>query len=218
MALFNREVAVRVVSAAVLIPIVLAVVWIGGWPFVVLCLAVALLMAREWLRLTGAGLGRAGLLLAGIVYIGVPVAALIWLRGLTPYGRDLVLALFAVVWATDTGAFFVGRILGGPKLAPRISPNKTWSGAIGGLAAGVLAAIAVDILSGWLNLGSAIALALLVAVVAEVGDLVESMLKRRFKVKDAGALIPGHGGALDRLDSMLLAAPALALVMLLASK
>ena len=112
MALFNREVAVRVVSAAVLIPIVLAVVWIGGWPFVVLCLAVALLMAREWLRLTGAGFGKPLLLLAGIVYIGLPVAALIWLRGLVPFGRDLVLALFAVVWATDTGAFFVGRLLG----------------------------------------------------------------------------------------------------------
>ena len=148
MALFNREVAVRVVSAAVLIPIVLTVVWIGGWPFVVLCLAVAVLMAREWLRLTGAGFGKPALLLAGIVYIGVPVAALIWLRGLTPYGRDLVLALFAVVWATDTGAFFVGRLLGGAKLAPRFSPNKTWSGAIGGLAAGVLAAIAVEAVRG----------------------------------------------------------------------
>lgn len=146
---------------------------------------------------------------AGALYLGLPMLALLVLRG-QPEGAWVVLGLFVAVWATDTGALIVGNLAGGPRLWPALSPNKTWSGTLGGVAA---AAIVEAIYIASLG-GHPIPAALLGAAVASVavcGDLFESWTKRRFQRKDSGGLIPGHGGVLDRIDSTLFAAPVLAL-------
>lgn len=155
----------------------------------------------------------------GAVYIGVPSIAFIWLRAAPESGLTSVLWVFGVVWATDAGAFATGRLVGGPKLAPRLSPAKTWSGAVGGLLAGALVGLGVAMLTEFSPSRSAVAVAfglsLLLSVAGQLGDLFESVIKRRFGVKDSGALIPGHGGVLDRLDSLLFAAPTAAGLMVI---
>jgi phosphatidate cytidylyltransferase len=145
---------------------------------------------------------HARVLSAGIVYIGLPCVALVWLRADPLAGRANFLLLIFVVWATDIGAYVFGRWLGGPKLAPRVSPGKTWSGAVGGLLTAILIGLAT---------ASSIAprvffVAAALSLVAQAGDLLESGIKRHFGVKDSGRLIPGHGGLLDRLDGVLTAA------------
>lgn len=148
----------------------------------------------------------------GALYVGLPCVAIIWLRQDDQNGLGVVLWLLCAVWATDIGAYFAGRGIGGPKLAPRISPNKTWAGLIGGMIAAGLVGVVAGILIGHL---SALPMALLSAGVAawsQVGDLTESWVKRRFGVKDSGSIIPGHGGVLDRVDGVLFAAPAVALL------
>lgn len=157
---------------------------------------------------------RAPLLQAlGALYIGVPYVALVWLRADAGNGVATLFWLLGIVWATDTGALFAGRSIGGPKLAPVISPNKTWAG----LAGGMLAAAAVGVgFALWL--GSPVGLAALIsaglAVVAQAGDLAESLVKRHFGVKDSGTIIPGHGGIFDRVDGLLAVAPVWALAVL----
>lgn len=157
-----------------------------------------------------AGQRNALWLASGALYIGVPATALIWLRGDDAAGQAMVLWLFGVVWASDIGAYVCGRAIGGPRLAPRISPKKTWAGVGGGLAAAcaftafVAALGAVSFRLVWLAAGLALA--------GMAGDLLESAVKRRFGVKDMGQLIPGHGGLFDRVDSLLLAAPCAALI------
>lgn len=151
---------------------------------------------------------------AGIVYVGVAAIALIFLRDETEAGRANALFLFMVVWACDIGAYVAGRAVGGPKLAPAISPNKTWSGALGG----VFAAVTVGVGVAWLlapggGLRAAL-IALTLAVAASAGDLLESAIKRRFSIKDSSGLIPGHGGLLDRMDGLIAAAPVAALIAL----
>jgi len=149
---------------------------------------------------------------AGLLYAGLPAAGLIYLRD-APHGFGLTLWTLAVVWATDIGAYFAGRSIGGPKLAPRLSPNKTWSGLIGGalaaLAVGAAIATSAPISPRLLLLGAPM------AVLAQMGDLYESWLKRRAGVKDSGRLLPGHGGALDRLDGLVPVAVAVALLLML---
>ena len=158
----------------------------------------------------GAGLLYAGLVLAGPMLLR---------RDLHPdFGVLALFYLFAVVWATDILALFAGRRIGGPKLAPAISPKKTWSGAIAGALGGVAAGAAVAAVGSNLlnlpktNILAATGLALLLSVVAQGGDLFESAVKRRFGVKDSGRIIPGHGGLMDRLDGFLAAAGAAALL------
>ena len=147
----------------------------------------------------------------GVPYICVPITALLFLRGQQPYAYGLLLAFWALglVWATDIGAYFAGRSIGGPKLAPRISPSKTWSG----LAGGVLAALVLGfLLHRFAGLPIQLAAASgLLAVAAQLGDLLESAMKRRAGVKDSGTLLPGHGGVMDRLDGVVAAAPLAAL-------
>lgn len=149
----------------------------------------------------------------GVVYIGLAGVALIHLRGDAGAGLANVLFLFAVVWASDIGAYMAGRALGGPKLAPAVSPNKTWSGAAGGLLSSVTAGlIAAYVMQGPGPGMGAAAVAALLGILTQAGDLFESWIKRRFHVKDTSSLIPGHGGLLDRLDGVLAAAPAAALI------
>jgi phosphatidate cytidylyltransferase len=151
-------------------------------------------------------------LAAGPVYIGVPIVSLIWLRGDGVAGLETILWLMACVWATDTGAYFFGRGIGGPKLAPALSPNKTWAGLLGGMACSAAVAFPAT----WLvpagpALGALALAGAILAVIAQAGDLLESFVKRRFGAKDSGTLIPGHGGLFDRVDGLLTAAAGFAL-------
>ena len=155
--------------------------------------------------------GRAGLA-AGIPYLGLAIVALAWLRGAGETGRDNVFFLLLVVWASDIGAYAAGRLVGGAKLAPRISPSKTWSGAIGGLLAAMAAGAAAALALHGAGLAHVLAVAGGIGVAAQLGDLLESTLKRHYGVKDSGRLIPGHGGLLDRVDGVLTAAPVAALL------
>jgi phosphatidate cytidylyltransferase len=150
----------------------------------------------------------------GVPYAIVPVLAITSLRGDSTSGLWAIMFLFAVVWATDILAYFSGRTFGGPKLAPSISPNKTWSGAIGGAVAGVLAGVAVAALHGSLGLPLHAVTALALTLAAQCGDLFESYVKRRFGVKDSGTIIPGHGGVMDRVDGLVAAAVMLYLICL----
>jgi phosphatidate cytidylyltransferase len=151
--------------------------------------------------------------LTGVAYIAPASVALIWLRG-GEAGRADVLFVLLIVWASDIGAYLAGRLFGGPRLAPRISPGKTWSGAIGGLVAAALVGVVAALLVPDARVLPAALLAACLGIASQTGDLLESALKRRFGVKDSGRLIPGHGGLLDRLDGMLLAAPLAALMAL----
>ncbi|APH54230.1 Phosphatidate cytidylyltransferase [Granulibacter bethesdensis] len=149
---------------------------------------------------------------AGVPYLGACLLTLIWLRYDPVVGRANVLFLVISVWASDIGAYLAGRLIGGAKLAPSISPGKTWSGAVGGVVAAMGTGLAIAPV---LHSGPAIGalwVACLIAVVSQGGDLLESGLKRRFGVKDSGTLIPGHGGLLDRLDGLLTAAPVVAVL------
>ena len=144
--------------------------------------------------------------IAGIGYAGVMFAAPVLLRGDVELGLPAILLLFAIVWTTDILGYFAGRAFGGPKLCPAISPKKTWSGAIAGaLGAAIVALGAVEVFSRFQR-GTFVGIALLLSVAAQLGDLLESWVKRRFGAKDASQLIPGHGGVMDRLDGFWAAA------------
>lgn len=147
---------------------------------------------------------------AGLVYIGLPVLALLWLRQLPDDGLVLTFWALSLVWATDIGAYFAGRAIGGPKIAPAISPSKTWAGLFGGMAMATLLAAGFH---RWLGLSVPLVMATpFLAVAAQAGDFFESWMKRRAGVKDSGTLLPGHGGVLDRLDGVATATPLAALL------
>lgn len=161
----------------------------------------------------GLALGQGYGLATGIAYAAVPAAAIAFLRGSDGPGLWALLFLFAVVWATDIAAYFAGRAFGGPKLAPAISPSKTWSGAIGGAVAGAAGGAIVALVGpAALGIAAAALIALAVSVVSQFGDLFESAYKRRHGAKDSGHIIPGHGGVMDRVDGLVAAAVALYLV------
>lgn len=155
---------------------------------------------------------RAGWIAAGMLYLGPALVSLVWLRGHDSAGERMILWLLLTVVVTDTGAFFAGRLIGGPRLAPRISPKKTWAGlggaVVGSFGLGLIYAAFDD----QAPAGPALAIAgAVLAVIAQGGDLAESWVKRHFGAKDSSRLIPGHGGVLDRVDGLVAAASALAL-------
>jgi phosphatidate cytidylyltransferase len=241
----------RVASAVVLVPAVLAAAWFGGWPYLVLIATGVALLAIEWgsmsapvsptrvaaavaaavliavfvgyrgdflwawgaIFLTAAGAAVVARGVAerpadaayGVLYIAPAALCLVWLRS-TNQGAWWTMMLFAATWAADIGAFAVGSTLKGPKLWPRFSPNKTWSGFIGGLGASMAAGTLMAAFPYFqLNIWAAAFIGLTVGLATMAGDLWESALKRRFGVKDSGDLIPGHGGLLDRVDGLMFA-------------
>lgn len=187
---------------------------IGGWLALAFVLAGGLLvatvaLARRW---------PVAWPVAGLLYLGTAAVALLWMRQWG--GFLLVLWLLLVIWASDTGAYLVGSRVGGPKLAPRLSPNKTWSGLAGGcVAAGLLSAVFATLAGGEAAaFGYPFAqflVGFVLAGLSQVGDIAESTIKRRFNVKDSGNIIPGHGGVLDRIDSLIFTAPLVALSIVL---
>ncbi len=202
----------RIVSSLILGPLLLAAIWFG-FPWIDLIAALAApLMVSEWARLTR---GRPVVRGLAVLYALAALVALLWLRHQPPLGRETVMWIVFCIWATDIGAYVVGRAVGGAKLAPSISPGKTWAGLVGGMAWAAVASAAVGYAFG---LGGTIHLAVIgagLAVVGQIGDLVESAAKRSAGVKDSGTLIPGHGGLLDRIDGLVAALVVVALVRLL---
>lgn len=172
-------------------------------------LAAAVALARRWPAAWPA---------SGLLYLGVASVSMVWLRDVG--GFLMVLWLLLVVWGSDTGAYLVGSRVGGPKLAPRLSPNKTWSGLFGGcVTAGIMSAIFARFAGGEAAAFGYPFVQFLVgfvlAALSQVGDIGESTIKRRFNVKDSGNIIPGHGGVLDRVDSLIFTAPIVALSIVL---
>lgn len=252
----------RVISALVLAPLVIGLIWYGGWPFSVLIAGAALILASEWrglvfgdqggrveqalmsiAALSGIGAVQFGMELIGITlaagfmglaltyvawkkisltriafgfpYIVLPAMVLVWLRADAEWGAAAIVWLFVTIWATDSFAYFAGKTFGGPKLAPVLSPNKTWAGLIGGSVGAALFGAACAF---YLDSAPVILLATLsavLAVISQAGDITQSSLKRQAGVKDSGNIIPGHGGLLDRVDGLLFAAVAAAVVALL---
>jgi phosphatidate cytidylyltransferase len=181
--------------------------------FLCLCVFTYLL---KWI-LDHDGVKTTKLFLSGVFYLGLPCISILWLRQegelFSHYDWAAVILLFVSVWATDSCAYFAGRTFGGPKLAPTISPNKTISGLLGGIFGSALATLAMAALFGFNWWGVYFIIGMLLAIVAQMGDLFESWIKRRADVKDSGTLIPGHGGILDRIDGLLAAAPLLAFIL-----
>ena len=202
-----NEFAKRSLVGAGLIAAALIAAVLGGYPFASLAALAACVMFFEWRRIVRGW--SVGWQLAGFFYALVPALALLWIRdraeaGGHPIGLELLVWVFITTWSVDIGAYFAGRTFGGPKLAPSISPNKTWSGLAGGVAAATLFGALWARTAGLP--GALLWLAPLLALAAQAGDLFESGLKRRAGVKDSGTWLPGHGGALDRLDGLVVVA------------
>ncbi len=206
----KKPLTLRIVSAAVLIPIVVAAVYAGGVAWMLLVGLFSIVMIVEWCKIAARRPGAVPWYGLGLVYVFVPCIALIWLRNDPSVGLQQIFWIVALVIAADTGAYIAGRSIGGPKLAPRISPNKTWSGLGGAVvsaaAVGAITAVVMDLPS----VGTVIAVSGGLGIVAQAGDLAESAFKRHFGVKDASNIIPGHGGALDRVDGLIAVAAAVA--------
>ncbi len=188
------DLRLRVISAAVLAPVALVCVWFGGWLYALMLLAGFAGIVWEWGTMCR---WRPTPLLLGVGYAALAFGSLWSWREIG--GAAAIYILLAIVWCSDVGAYAVGRLVGGRRLAPSVSPGKTWSGAAGGLVAAIIPAILV---SG--TIVSILAAAVL-GVASQLGDLAESAAKRHYQVKDSGRLIPGHGGLLDRLDGLLAA-------------
>lgn len=195
------------VSVLMLLPL-LVLVFFGTFPAIIgVCVGavIAYLVTLKCTKETASWTAFATL------YCGSSAIALVGLRD-SEHGIAAILLLFAIVWGTDIGAYFIGRKLGGPKLAPKISPGKTRSGAVGGLLIAAMSALVIAMLTDVLNPLPAFLIALVISIISQLGDLFESFLKRRFNVKDSGAIIPGHGGMFDRVDGLMPAAIALFMI------
>lgn len=193
----------RVISGVVMITLAVYAIFFSKNLFLLLAIALTILMVFEWIDMTKNMSDQKKWRLIGFFYILIPVYCVIKIRF---YDVDVLFWMFAVIWATDIFAFFAGRSLGGKKLAPTISPNKTWSG----LAGGVIASALIGLMSAFMFSGGIfffIFVSVLLSVIEQCSDLLESKFKRIFGVKDSGNIIPGHGGVLDRLDGMMLVAP-----------
>ncbi len=193
----------RVGSAIVLFAIAGTALWFGGIAFGLLLLVGGALVVVEWLALVRAmtlgGGAKGALLLLGPLAILGAMAGLWFIRD--HLGMTAALWVFGMVWATDIGAYFAGRAFGGARLAPAISPSKTWSGLIGGMVAALIASATIGDRAG--IVGVPLWIGLFMGLLAQLGDLGESWMKRRAGVKDSGKLIPGHGGLFDRVDGLL---------------
>ncbi|WP_430715253.1 phosphatidate cytidylyltransferase [Rhodopseudomonas boonkerdii] len=206
-----RNLVLRVLAALVLIPLALGAAYAGGWLWGGLVTLVSAGLFLEWRGIVGQ---RPGWIAIGLVYALAALAASILVRRDAEWGFAALIFILLVVWVTDIGGYAFGRTIGGPKLWPRVSPKKTWAGAVGGTVLSI--AVAIGFASS--GLGGTVPLALLavvLTVLSQIGDLFESAVKRRFGVKDSGQIIPGHGGLLDRLDGYVFAVVTAAVIGLL---
>lgn len=204
----------RVISSLIMIPFAVYAIFFSANLFLFFMIAATVLMVFEWCDMTQSVRGRTKWRLIGFLYITIPIFCLIKIRLID---ADVLLWMFLVIWSSDICAYFTGKIIGGKKLAPSISPGKTWSGFFGALA---LATI-VGLFTSFMFIGDMvffIIISMIISIVSQISDLMESKFKRIFNVKDSGHIIPGHGGILDRLDGVMLTSPLVLLLMTFAGK
>ena len=214
----KSDLPVRTASAIVMLVVAGTALWLGGWVWTAFVAAVALGVLWEWWGLVrgfaGSGTSTAIWLACGLTYVS-SASATLWLLRIDHEVKPVLLLIGAVI-ATDVGAYFAGRTFGGPKIAPKISPSKTWSGLLGGmLAPGLmlggylvyglyhLDSPSYEDVPDWAAMLMGLIIGAVMAVIAQCGDFFESWMKRRAGVKDSGNLIPGHGGLFDRVDGLL---------------
>lgn len=205
----------RAASALVLIPVTLFVLYYGGLLFAVLLALLAVMSLYEWAQMAHKTKNRLLYLLFGIVYISISFYCCYFIRSFHPLSLSVL--FLCMIWSSDIGAYLVGKTVRGPKMASEVSPNKTWSGYSGALLfPGLVSVVFMNVYAVFLDGGALPSLTgnfhlfvvgVIIGLVGQSGDLVVSYVKRAAHVKDTGALIPGHGGLLDRIDSLLLAAP-----------
>jgi len=227
----TRNLAMRVAAALVLAPLAIAIAYAGGWLWTMLVTLTAIGLYFEWLTVVGARtprrvvvgaaasilvlvVGLAGVIVVsperrlwtatGFCYAAAAEVASVLVRHDQAHGFVALILILLVVWVTDIGGYFAGRGIGGPKLWPRVSPKKTWAGAIGGFAASLAVAAGFAAI-GLGKTGPMLLLGAVLSIASQLGDLFESAVKRRFGVKDSSHIIPGHGGLLDRLDGFVAA-------------
>jgi phosphatidate cytidylyltransferase len=203
-----RNLLMRMLTAAIMIPVAIGIAYAGGWLWFGLVALVSVGLFVEWVMIVGRSTGW---IVAGVVYAGAALLASVVVRLDPVWGFSALILVLLIVWVTDIGGYFAGRGIGGPKLWPRVSPKKTWAGAIGGL----VLSLAVAAGFAWFGVGRLLPLLVLAAVltvISQLGDLFESAVKRRFGVKDSSHIIPGHGGLLDRLDGYVFAVIGAALI------
>jgi phosphatidate cytidylyltransferase len=211
----RRNLKLRFYSSMVLGPLVLIAIYSAEIIFTLTVLLISGLMTMEWHTLVKQQ--RANKIIwwvTGLIYVLVFACSLLKLRYL-PSGSNVLLWLLATIWTTDSAAFACGRMLGGPKLAPQISPAKTWSGFCGAVFASAIVGFLLSKCMHVHNDLTFICVTIMLSIIAQIGDLLESWIKRKAGIKDSGSLIPGHGGILDRVDSLVLAAPFLLLMLML---
>ena len=222
----NSDLGIRTISAVVMLGVTGVAVWWGGLVFSGFVGLIAIGLVWEWVSLTNkfcqTTIRKIGWLLFGLVYIGAACLTVVFFR-LNADTLAPVLAIIVAVIATDTGAYFAGRTIGGPKIAPRISPSKTWAGLVGGMFAASVALLVLSLMFDGIygnetSMTNRVGLSLLVgsvaAICAQAGDFLESWMKRRAGVKDSGRIIPGHGGLLDRLDGLIAVSAAVSFIAL----
>ncbi|MEM6780797.1 MAG: phosphatidate cytidylyltransferase [Pseudomonadota bacterium] len=208
--ILSRPIVLRILSAVVLVPVVLLSVYWGGFLFQALLALLVILSVYEWISLSSKTSSKAAMYGVGVLYIFLSFISAFVMRDV--YGFAMSVIFLSALWASDIGAYFSGKMIGGAKMAPDISPNKTWAGFIGAIVLSIIIVLILGLfvfdpkvvqLSAFLLVVSGV----VIAVSGQAGDLLVSMLKRKAQAKDSGTLIPGHGGVLDRIDSLLLATP-----------
>lgn len=201
----------RAISSLILIALAIYAVLYSIDLFILLAVTLVILMSFEWTEITKTASNQKKWQIIGFFYILIPVYAVLKIR---LYSPDILLWLFFIIWGTDIAAYFTGKIFEGKKLAPSISPGKTWSGFFGGVIFSALVGII-----GSLSFNGGVIffafLAIILSILEQISDLLESKIKRIFKVKDSGNIIPGHGGVLDRMDGITLTAPTLMIIIFL---
>ena len=206
MEMISSNLFVRSLSAVVISIVVLLSLYCGKMTFYTLCFFITVVSSCELLNIVG---NRKISYLIALVMVVIPYASLVYIYGL-PNGEIILLWLISVIWGTDVAAYFVGKNIGGRKMIPFISPNKTWSGLLGGIVAGMFVSVIVSIIFGIFFVSHAVVAGIVIAIVAQLGDITESSVKRIYKVKESGTFVPGHGGILDRMDGFIFAAPLVA--------
>ncbi|CAH58454.1 CDP-archaeol synthase [Ehrlichia ruminantium] len=204
--MISSNLLVRSLSSIVMFIIVFLSLYCGKMTFYTLCFFITVVSSCELFNMIE---DKKISYFIAVFMIVIPYASLVYIYGL-PNGEIILLWLISVIWGTDIAAYFVGKNIGGKKMIPFISPNKTWSGLLGGIVIGMFVSVVVSIIFGIFFVSHALVAGVVIAVVAQLGDVTESCVKRICKVKESGTFVPGHGGILDRMDSFIFTAPLVA--------